>query len=46
MEKKKEQKDKELLILRTIKNIDSKLDSINFDVTIELRNIYLGLTAD
>ncbi len=32
VEKKKEQKEKEMVVLRTIKRIDTKLDNINFDI--------------
>lgn len=44
--KQKEQKDKQVKMLHKIRVLDKALHVINFDVQINLRKIYLGLTGE
>jgi hypothetical protein len=42
----RELKEKQHLTILKIKQLDRKIDQINFDVNLALKNIYLGLTGD
>lgn len=42
----REQKDKQLKTVATIKDLDKKLSDLNFDVGLTLKNVYLGITGD
>lgn len=42
----KETKEKQFAIIQKIKTIDKKLSDFNFDVSIALKNVSLGITGD
>ena len=42
----KETREKHFNTIMKIKDIDKKLNDLNFDVGIVLKNVYLGITGD